>query len=371
METGFRRLGNYPKYEINKNGVVRVIKTKRELVPQQMVSNGGKEYVRVVHNGVAKNVRIGYLYATAFVKRESSKHNFCVCRDGNWMNLSESNFQWLNAKDGYEDEGKIWKPVKDYENLYVVSEFGDVRSLDTRRILNPFFYRGHKCVSLYKDSVRRFVAVAKIVAYAFLEPSKLKYIRYLDENIENCHFSNLAWTEHYKKKNCAVQTAIIEYSVEGKFIKKWESIKQAADSKGVADKDIYMCCIGKNKTAGGSVWRYKGDKFDKYKTSVPFKLLENEKFVEYKEAPGYEISNRGRMRNLKRGGSIHTISATGYVFFTVDGEHRQKKLGYIIARYFLLNPQGYKYIEFIDGNPTNCDVDNLRWVESKKKEDKE
>lgn len=368
MATEFRRLGNYPKYEINRNGIVRAIKTKKELVPQSMNNKDEKEYVRVVYDGVAKKVKIGYLYATAFVKRESPKHNFCVCRDGNWMNLSESNFQWLNAKDGYEDEGKIWKPVKDYENLYVVSEFGDVRNLNTRKELRPFFYQKHKCVLLHKDGLRRFVAVAKIVATAFLETSELKYIKYLDENKENCHFSNLAWTEHHKKNHINVETAIIEYSLEGKFTKKWESIRQAAQSKGLPDKAVYMCCIGKNKTAGGSVWRYKGDKFDKYKTTVPFKLLENEKFVEYKEAPGYEISNRGRMRNLKRGGSIHTISATGYVFFTVDGEHRQKKLGYIIARYFLLNPQGYKYIEFIDGNPTNCDVDNLRWVESKKKE---
>lgn len=83
METEFRRLGNYPKYEINRNGIVRTIKTKKELIPQQMGVNSEKEYVRMVHDGVAQNVRIGYLYATAFVKRESSKHNFLILQFGN------------------------------------------------------------------------------------------------------------------------------------------------------------------------------------------------------------------------------------------------------------------------------------------------
>ena len=62
MENNFKRLGNYPKYEINREGIVRKIKSKLVLVPQKISANGEKEYVRVVHDGKAEFVRIGKLY---------------------------------------------------------------------------------------------------------------------------------------------------------------------------------------------------------------------------------------------------------------------------------------------------------------------
>jgi len=51
---------------------------------------------------------------------------------------------------------------------------------------------------------------------------------------------------------------IIQYDLEGNFIKEWNSITLAKlEFKG----DIQACCIGKQKTAGGFIWKYKTEDY--------------------------------------------------------------------------------------------------------------
>ena len=50
--------------------------------------------------------------------------------------------------------------------------------------------------------------------------------------------------------NCAV----LQYSLNGNFIKKYNSIKLAKQETGA--KDISECCKGKFKQSGGYIWRY-------------------------------------------------------------------------------------------------------------------
>lgn len=56
----------------------------------------------------------------------------------------------------------------------------------------------------------------------------------------------------------SIGTSIIQYSLEGNFIKEWESIAKAKlQFKG----DIPGNCGGKQKTAGGYIWKYKTDNY--------------------------------------------------------------------------------------------------------------
>lgn len=52
---------------------------------------------------------------------------------------------------------------------------------------------------------------------------------------------------HYKE--------IIQYSLEGNFIKEWNSITEA--KKWLGKGDIQGCVLGKTKTAGGYIWKHK------------------------------------------------------------------------------------------------------------------
>ena len=56
-----------------------------------------------------------------------------------------------------------WLPIKGYEGLYEVSNYGRVRSLNYRK-------KGVRKVSLVKDGVRKYYRVHRLVAQAFLPP---------------------------------------------------------------------------------------------------------------------------------------------------------------------------------------------------------
>jgi hypothetical protein len=49
---------------------------------------------------------------------------------------------------------------------------------------------------------------------------------------------------------------ILQYSLEGELIKEWPSITEA---KNMGFGGVDMCVVGKTKTAGGYIWRYKSD----------------------------------------------------------------------------------------------------------------
>ena len=53
------------------------------------------------------------------------------------------------------------------------------------------------------------------------------------------------------------QRAVNQYDMDGNFIKRWDSIKEAAKSLGIkAKSNISMCCSGKHKHCKHFIWRY-------------------------------------------------------------------------------------------------------------------
>ena len=49
---------------------------------------------------------------------------------------------------------------------------------------------------------------------------------------------------------------VLQYSIDGSFIKRYASSGEAERENGIARSKVGACCRGKNKTAGGYVWRY-------------------------------------------------------------------------------------------------------------------
>lgn len=72
----------------------------------------------------------------------------------------------------------------------------------------------------------------------------------------------------FKGDDCDVKSVeipakvIIQYDFEGNFINKYYGIKEATIKTGI--RNISNCCNGRYKSAGGYIWRFLGDKFDKY-----------------------------------------------------------------------------------------------------------
>lgn len=52
---------------------------------------------------------------------------------------------------------------------------------------------------------------------------------------------------------------ILQYNLDGNFIKKWDSAASASKELNIIGSNITACCKGSHKTAGGYIWKYSWD----------------------------------------------------------------------------------------------------------------
>ena len=95
---------------------------------------------------------------------------------------------------------------------------------------------------------------------------------------------------------------------------------------------------------------------------------------EYKQIDGldkYEISKTGVIRNIKTSKIISTYYSKGYKMATLYKtiNKKTKKNNYSIHRLlaisFIDNPNNYPYVNHIDGNNGNYNLNNLEWCTQK------
>ena len=108
-----------------------------------------------------------------------------------------------------ETAKEIWRPCKDYEGLYEVSNLGRIRSCDKqvwngvgyyfkKGKIKTLTYRedGYIDVSLYKNNKGKYIRVHRLVAYAFIknpEPKRFNHVNHIDCNRSNNGSENLEW----------------------------------------------------------------------------------------------------------------------------------------------------------------------------------
>lgn len=187
------------------------------------------------------------------------------------------------------EENEIWKDIYEYEGLYQVSNFGNVRSLPRNKVkgklLNQEKTRNNYLrVSLSKDGKTQHMLVHRLVAYAFIPNDDLfkTDINHIDENTMNNNVNNLEWCDKVYNNNYGSRKdkasksltnrkdeskRVAQYSLDGKLLKIWPSVKEITRNFKTCERSITNCCNGghfdkrRNKfvnvsQSNGFIWKY-------------------------------------------------------------------------------------------------------------------
>ena len=183
---------------------------------------------------------------------------------------------------------EIWKPIIGYENLYEVSNLGNVRSLDrtvkchskTRlvkgKLLNQALRKnGYYTVTLCDSGRDKQMYVHRLVALHFVEnpkPDEYNVINHKDENRKNNIYTNLEWcTPAYnlsygtaqqrandKKRgvfNTKHSKPVEGYDDNGNVLYSFPSLMEA-HRHGFDFRLVSACCLGKRSFHKGLHWRF-------------------------------------------------------------------------------------------------------------------
>lgn len=94
---------------------------------------------------------------------------------------------------------EVWIPLDEFDGLYVVSNFGRVKSYkiekNNGRLLNPYQTKSGKLrVELIFKRKRYVYFVHDLVAEIFLSKKyNPAYVQAIDGDYTNCHVTNLEW----------------------------------------------------------------------------------------------------------------------------------------------------------------------------------
>lgn len=92
-------------------------------------------------------------------------------------------------------------------------------------------------------------------AWLFQQPSIDRKDSNKDYTFDNCQFIEKSLNSSKDKIK-----PILQFDLEGNFIREWESLIEASKKLNINHGNICEVVLVNRKTAGGFIWRYKGEK---------------------------------------------------------------------------------------------------------------
>lgn len=182
---------------------------------------------------------------------------------------------------------ELWKDIAGFEECYQISNTGRIRSKDRYvkanttglkfikgKILKPILCtNGYYETHLHLKGKRTIKMLHRAVAEAFIDnPNNLPEVNHKDENPANNNAENLEWCTSKYNANYGTRNQrmvkekylkpVIMLSDDGKEIKRFKSLGEAARKTGADISSIIRVCKGKQKTCVGHRWKY-AQKIDK------------------------------------------------------------------------------------------------------------
>lgn len=183
---------------------------------------------------------------------------------------------------------EIWKDIDGFEGYYQISNIGNVKSLHRivhhsngfktvrERILKPTKAKGYCIVRVVKKHTNKYLTVHRLVAKSFIKNTGNKRCVNHKNGIKTDNrVENLEWCTYKENTSHAYKTGlhkgssfgkfgrnhhasreILQFDIQGNFIKKYGGIRDAERLTGVFHQGIVKSANGKSKHAGGFIWKY-------------------------------------------------------------------------------------------------------------------
>lgn len=186
---------------------------------------------------------------------------------------------------------EVFLSVPGYEGYYEISNLGNIKSLRSGKLMKQSKNKdGYKLVSLTIGGKSKCFSVHRLVAFAFIpNPENLPEINHKDENPSNNCADNLEWCDRkynlnyggYRERMSKTQKevaprkrSVIAYHKDGSYFKTYDSIGEAENELGIGKSCISQCLRGKQKTAGGYIWKYFTEKHLTFEDIKPKKHID-------------------------------------------------------------------------------------------------
>lgn len=203
---------------------------------------------------------------------------------------------------------EIWKDIKGYEGMYQVSNLGRIKSLarmtssnngstnylkreNEKILMTRQGNRGYLLAYLTKNSKTKTVRVHRLVAENFIpNPENKPQVNHINGIKTDNRLENLEWNTCQENTQHAVRTGlkivtenqkraaienilkaceknkvkVMQFDLQGNYIKTWNSILEAKEFYGLkSNSGIVACCQGKYKKSHGFIWKYAEEKIKK------------------------------------------------------------------------------------------------------------
>lgn len=254
-----REIG-YPGYELSDEGEVwslnyRQTGERRKL--RQGSNNSGYLCVNLWNNGKKETWLVHRLVAIVFIGDWSMWFEEINHKDENRKNNNVANLEWCDRKYNIHYGNAIKKMSEANKGKHPTEEtrkkLSEAHKGKNAKKINQYTKEGDFVQSFNSLSDAEKLTGVNQANISSCLTGKYKsaggYIwRYYD--IDCCHKLD------YKYERITTAKKVNQYTMDGDFIQSFDSITEAYKLTGIKDYNIINCCRGKQKSAGGFIWRY-------------------------------------------------------------------------------------------------------------------